>query len=106
MVFIKTVINGIFSTTALFSLCIAFSLSACQAGSKVKEPFTDTFVQCKSPRPEVCTEQYLPVCASKDTGIRCVTTPCPSTENVTYDNACSACSDPKVHGYIPSGECG
>lgn len=86
-------------------LLLGFFLIACQADLKVKQPFTNTLVQCKSPRPEICTEQYLPVCASKDTGIRCVTTPCPSEENVTYGNACSACSDPKVHGYIPGGEC-
>ena len=61
-------------------------------------------VMCSEPRPEVCTAQYVPVCATRDTGVRCVTTPCPSTERKTMGNSCSACSDPKVISYVP-GEC-
>ncbi len=57
-----------------------------------------SYVACKDPRPEVCTRDYRPVCAQRDTGVRCVTTPCDSTEWVTYSNACTACSDPKVLG--------
>ena len=60
--------------------------------------------ECKSPRPQMCTKEYRPVCATRDTGVRCVTTPCPSTELVTNSNACTACSDEKVFGYIP-GAC-
>lgn len=56
--------------------------------------------ECTEPRPEICTTEYFPVCASRDTGVRCVTTPCPSTENKTYSTACTACVDPKVHGYV------
>jgi hypothetical protein len=63
-----------------------------------------TLTECTSPRPEVCTFEYLPVCAVRDTGIRCVTTPCDSTELVQYGNACAACSDPDVIGYT-QGEC-
>ena len=59
----------------------------------------------ESQRGMACTMQYDPVCASVDTGIRCITTPCPSAEYKTYGNACSACSDEKVYGYFP-GECG
>ncbi len=61
-------------------------------------------VQCKSPRPDICTQEYLPVCATRDNGIRCITTPCPSTENATYSNACSACADADVFHYRPE-EC-
>ena len=61
-------------------------------------------VMCGNPRPEMCTMIYDPVCASRDTGIRCVTTPCPSTENVTKSSGCNACSDPKVVSYV-KGEC-
>lgn len=64
-----------------------------------KEP-----AMCADPRPEACTAHYDPVCATRDTGIRCVTTPCPSTEQKTMGNACSACSDPKVISYV-KGEC-
>ncbi len=81
---------------------------SCQSGSKQDgdsrgNPFQQ-YTECKDPRPEVCTQQHEPVCAKRDTGIRCVTTPCPSEENITITNACTACSDPNVYGYVP-GEC-
>ncbi len=60
--------------------------------------------QCKEPRSRMCTKEYRPVCATKDMGVRCVTTPCPSTEKVTKGNACTACADEKVSAYIP-GAC-
>lgn len=64
----------------------------------------DEPVVCAEPRPQACTAMYDPVCATRDTGIRCVTTPCPSTEQKTMGNSCSACSDPKVISYV-KGEC-
>jgi len=36
-----------------------------------------------------CPLNYDPVCGRKDTGIRCVTTPCESSEDITYSNACA-----------------
>lgn len=68
------------------------------------DAYNSELIACPSTRPEVCTFEFQPVCARKDTKIRCVTTPCPSEELVTYGNACSACSDPQVYGYIP-GPC-
>lgn len=61
--------------------------------------------ECTEPRPEMCTQQYDPVCAQVDTGVRCIKAPCPSAVYKTMGNACSACSDVKVYGYFP-GECG
>jgi hypothetical protein len=61
-------------------------------------------VMCTNPRPQICTAIYLPVCATVDTGVRCVTTPCPSTELKTMASDCSACSDAKVISYV-KGEC-
>jgi hypothetical protein len=55
--------------------------------------------ECTEPRPQLCTMDYQPVCAQRDTGVRCVTTPCPSSEWKTYSNGCSACSDANVSGY-------
>ncbi len=71
------------------------------------QPATDVdseFVKCTMPRPEICYEIYQPVCAVRDTGVRCVTTPCPSTEKVTYPNDCQACADPAVYGF-QRGDC-
>lgn len=97
------------------ALLFVTGLTACSQSmcSKPAEPIqapvssetsTPTLTRCPEQRPEVCTFDYRPVCATLDTGVRCVTTPCPSTEQKTYSNACSACADKKVIGYIPD-EC-
>lgn len=69
------------------------------AAQALPEPGT-----CTDPRPQVCTMDYNPVCADRDTGMRCIKAPCPATENKTYSNACHACADPKVRHYRP-GAC-
>ncbi|NUQ77386.1 MAG: hypothetical protein HUU21_27940 [Polyangiaceae bacterium] len=59
-------------------------------------------IQCseESRKAEMCTQQYDPVCADVDTGVRCVTAPCPqASERKTFSNACVACQEPKVIGY-------
>lgn len=63
------------------------------------------FVRCSTPRPEICYELYQPVCAVRDNGVRCVTTPCPATEKATYGNDCKACADPAVYGFQRGGDC-
>jgi hypothetical protein len=47
---------------------------------------------------------YAPVCATRDTGVRCIKAPCPSEEKVTKSSGCNACSDDKVISYV-DGEC-
>ena len=47
---------------------------------------------------------YTPVCATRDSGTRCVNPPCESTETATYANACGACADARVHYHVP-GAC-
>ena len=69
------------------------------AAEAAREP-----VECVDPRSPICTQDYLPVCGLRDTGIRCVTTPCDSAEWKTYSNACTACSGPSVELYRP-GAC-
>ena len=59
---------------------------------------------CVAPRTKMCTTQYDPVCATRDTGIRCITTPCPSSERKTFSSACAACVDPSVSGWT-KGAC-
>ncbi len=92
---------------------IAAGYSWCDAKQKCLRPFEEncttqntnnTYIECPEPRQQACTREYLPVCATKDNGIRCIRAPCPSTEQVTYDNKCTACADKSVYGYI-SGEC-
>ena len=87
-------------------LCTTTFLIACQPVNKPNNPFKEpeSTVMCKDPRPEFCTREYRPVCAKKDTGTRCVTTPCLSSEEVTYPNACVACSDSKVFSHT-AGAC-
>jgi len=81
------------------------SLTACASPTTQTKSKTETnLTHCPEQRPQVCTMDYRPVCATRDTGIRCVTTPCPSSEQITYSNSCSACADAKVIGYIPD-EC-
>ena len=65
---------------------------------------TENYVNCPEVRPEMCTQMYDPVCGLMDSGIRCITTPCPSVIHKTFGNACTACSDEKVTGYV-DGEC-
>tara|TARA_R110002167_G_scaffold226279_1_gene431435 strand:- start:86 stop:424 length:339 start_codon:yes stop_codon:yes gene_type:complete len=98
-------LNKQLSRFSVFLLAL-FALSACT--STPKEAPTSTmqggFTQCESPRPEMCTREYRPVCGHVDTGIRCVTTPCPSERHNTFGNACSACADETVIGY-ELGDC-
>ena len=86
-------------------------ISACEdkkesfSSNDAELPTSSTdFIQCEGERPTICTHIYKPVCGSIDTGIRCVTTPCPSVEFKTYGNACFACADNAVDGFI-EGEC-
>jgi len=62
-------------------------------------------VQCTDPRPQICTMDYTPVCATRDNVTRCAKTPCESTETATYANACTACADPAVMYHLPAA-CG
>jgi hypothetical protein len=48
----------------------------------------EDLLPCQDPRPEVCTQQYDPVCARLQNGAY-----------QTYANACMACSHPEVQAY-------
>lgn len=75
-------------------------LCGCAPAAESPEYRVDIDTRCEDPRPEMCTREYLPVCALRDTGVRCVTTPCPSIEWKTYGNACDACADADVIGHV------
>lgn len=51
----------------------------------------------------MCPLNYDPVCGQKDTGIRCITVPCPSTENKTYGNTCQLNAEKAE--FLYAGEC-
>jgi len=94
----------------LLPAIMIFLCSACtNPGTPIAMPSVpdkpaSQMISCPETRPQMCTKEYLPVCASRDTGIRCVTQPCPSMEWKTYGNACDACADTKVFAYV-KGAC-
>ncbi len=45
---------------------------------------------CADPRPDICTQNYAPVCGVHADGSR-----------QTYSNSCMACSNPAVVGALP-----
>ena len=69
----------------LFGVLI-LCLNGCAAESAPQEI-------CTEPRPQICTQQYDPVCGLRDDGTR-----------KTYSNGCTACTDTTVTGWNP-GEC-
>ena len=83
---------------SLMFLCASCSSSDVQENRSVQTPHSEYSV-CQNPRPKICTREYKPVCATKLTGVQCITVPCPSTEEVSYASACTACADPKVLKY-------
>jgi hypothetical protein len=92
------------SLSVLLGLVLAGCATTAPGAGGTPSPAPSTPMACATPRPDVCTMEYAPVCATRDTGIRCITAPCPSSETKTYSNACSACTDPKVSQYV-KGAC-
>ncbi len=74
--------------------CILF-LQSCSAkvGVNEKQPDNSERKVCSEPRPEMCTQQYDPVCGHFSGG-----------GSKTYSNWCTACSDKAVESYVP-GSC-
>ena len=62
-------------------------LAGCAGNPPSQDPAA---TQCTDPRPEVCTMEYLPVCARLADG-----------SQATYASACSACADPAVVSHVP-----
>jgi hypothetical protein len=92
---------------------VAFSLLGCATAGPGPAEAVDAasmqaradFVACGPRRPEICTQEYVPVCGLRATGLECVTKPCDGTfERVTRSNRCTACADTEVVGWIP-GAC-
>jgi hypothetical protein len=60
----------------------------------INEPGALDLILCEEPRPQICTREYNPVCATLNNG---------STK--TGSTGCTSCSDPEVVGY-KMGACG
>jgi hypothetical protein len=99
--------RGLVSSGRVFSALVALLGVACSQAPAPSEATPGERIQqtCEDPRPEMCAQVYEPVCAERDTGIRCVTTPCDSSESREYPSACEACRDPMVTSYS-AGPCG
>ena len=72
------------------SVCLCLVMcTGCPASSGVPAGLE----ACADPRPEICTQHYDPVCATREDGSR-----------ATYSNGCMACADLHVTGYV-AGAC-
>lgn len=69
---------------------IVMTLAGCAADTPPEDP---DLTACRDPRPEMCTQDYRPVCAVLADGSR-----------RTASNGCTACSDPDVTGWV-DGAC-
>lgn len=80
-----------------YSLLIIFSVAIlCQScsvpdndRSAAAQKDSHVYTQCTEPRPEICTREYNPVCATLSTG----------SEEKTFATGCTACADPSVIKY-------
>lgn len=80
------------SSLSLFGLMLLTGclVTGCSPKTSSDDP---NFTKCEEPRPQVCTQDYRPVCAELQNG-----------ETTTYANGCTACSDVNVVAYRPE-EC-
>ena len=64
------------------------------AGCSTNEPSSPSLVElCEAPRPQVCTMEYMPVCATLIAGAV-----------KDYSSGCNACADDAVASFVP-GTC-
>ena len=71
-------------------ICPCLTLTGC-ATAHSTETVKNTEAKitvCTEPRPQICTREYLPVCATKKDGAE-----------KTYATGCTACSDKQVVSY-------
>ena len=82
--------NQITATLKPCLIPIALSLlAACASKTPGESPAAAAGNLCAEPRPQICTADYRPVCASLNDG-----------SLKTYANGCSACGDPDVLSWI------
>lgn len=81
--------NKHFSTVLTF-ISASFLTSSCVSDESVAK---ENLTLCPDVRPQICTQDYNPVCARLEDG-----------SWKSYPNGCTACGDPKVVGYR-KGDC-
>jgi hypothetical protein len=74
------------------ALIPAFCLAMAGCNSSPPAPVISG-TQCTEPRPQVCTMEYAPVCATRTGGAR-----------ADYSSGCNACADDAVSSY-EQGQC-
>ena len=74
-------------------LSASIGLSACATGGPPTAAAVPDQTRCTDPRPEICTMDYNPVCATLADGT-----------TATRSNACGACADVEVLSHRP-GAC-
>lgn len=81
-------------TSLLLVSCKLTSTENIQDDTEANQrPLPKGFFACPEPRPEICTQIYLPVETIDRQGKR-----------GRYGNSCSACSRPNIIGYRPLAE--
>jgi len=83
-----------FSLVSLSVLATSCTTTANEKNEINNEPGSLDLILCQEPRPQICTREYEPVCATLQDG---------STK--TGSTGCTSCSDPEVIGY-KMGACG
>jgi len=82
--------NNSLNNFLLKIVAISFaSLTVLSCAHTMDDEFDDKkLTQCVSPKPEVCTKEYKPVCGFEADG-----------NYRTFSNACMACSDAEINAY-------
>jgi hypothetical protein len=68
---------------------ISLLLGACASGTPDKTLVIEGATVCEDPRPQVCTMDYTPACATLQDG-----------SVKTYSNGCGACADANVKSWV------
>ena len=77
-------------SSGLMILSLTLVSMGCDSNDTVS---SKNLILCPEVRPQICTQDYNPVCARQEDG-----------SWKTYPNGCTACGNPKVVGY-GKGEC-
>lgn len=77
------------SLTLLSLLSISCASYTDQNENNINEPGALDLIICEEPRPQVCTREYNPVCATLNDG-----------GTITGSTGCTSCSDSNVKGYV------